>query len=116
MHRTSAGRPKAPHSDNNAQWKFQAKTRPRGADCVPALGGLGISVTTQTDAALFSTIERTMPVTAEPFDLTVAVRPLNCAMRKRRTSFWSAVSNVNIRALLCSRHYRSLSLFVCENP
>src|SRR5689334_25174937 len=97
--------------------KCQAKARPRGAGCALALGGLGISVTTHTAglAALFSTIERTMPVTVEPFDLQVAVRPLNCAIRKRRTSFWSAVSNVNIRALLCLRHYRSLSLFVCEN-
>ena len=50
------------------------------------------------------------------YDLNVTVRPLNCAIRKRRTSFWSAVSNVNIRALLCSRHYRILSLVVYENP
>jgi hypothetical protein len=40
----------------------------------------------------FSCTERTMPVTVLAPDLTVAGRPLNCAIRKRRTSFWSAVS------------------------
>ena len=33
----------------------------------------------------------------EPPDLTLAVRPLNCAIRKRRTSFRSVVSNVNMK-------------------
>jgi hypothetical protein len=47
------------------------------------------------DAA--STTDRTWPVTIDPPDLTVAVLPLNCAMRKRRTSFWSVVSNVIIQ-------------------
>src|SRR4051794_21837489 len=64
-----------------------------------ALGSLGIRVTIQTGGLLdlFCTIERTRPVTAVPFGLAVAARPLNCAMRKRRTSFWSAISNVNIK-------------------
>jgi len=63
---------------------------------------------------LFWTIDRTVPVTADPFELNVTLRPLNCAMRKRRTSFWSAVSNVKIRALLCFSHYRAPWLGVCE--
>src|SRR5215208_3999461 len=46
---------------------------------------------------LLSTIDRTKPVTAVPFGLAVAALPLNCAMRKRRTSFWSAISNLNIK-------------------
>jgi hypothetical protein len=41
---------------------------------------------------------------------------LNCAMRKRRTSFWSAVSYVNIKLSCAHADYRWLSLFVCENP
>src|SRR6202158_5068130 len=48
-------------------------------------------------ADLFSTTERTWPVTEVPPDLTVAVLPLNCAIRKRRTSFWLVVSNVNMK-------------------
>jgi hypothetical protein len=36
-------------------------------------------------------------VTVDPPDLIVAVLPLNCAIRKRRTSFWSVVSNVNMK-------------------
>jgi hypothetical protein len=39
-----------------------------------------------------SSTERTKPVTVASPAATVAIRPLNCAMRKRRTSFWSAVS------------------------
>jgi hypothetical protein len=49
----------------------------------------------------FASTERTWPVMIDPLDLTVAVLPLNCAMRKRRTSFWSAVSNV-IMKLSCA--------------
>jgi hypothetical protein len=45
----------------------------------------------------FSSTDRTRPVTIESPDLIVAIRPLNCAMRKRRTSFWSAVSYVNMK-------------------
>jgi hypothetical protein len=36
---------------------------------------------------LFSTIERTWPVTGDSAERTVAVLPLNWAIRKRRTSF-----------------------------
>jgi len=42
---------------------------------------------------------RTCPVTVDPSDRMVAGLPLNCAIRKRRTSFWSAVSNVNMEFL-----------------
>ena len=42
--------------------------------------------------ASFSRTERTCPVTVALPLRTVAARPLNWAMRKRRTSFWSAVS------------------------
>ncbi len=43
-----------------------------------------------------STIARTRPVTVAPADRTVAVRPLNWAMRKRLASFRSVVWYVNI--------------------
>src|SRR3569832_2096577 len=46
--------------------------------------------------ASFSITERTRPVTVAPPDFAVAGRPLNWAIRKRRTSFWPAVSNVNM--------------------
>jgi hypothetical protein len=36
---------------------------------------------------LFCTIDRTWPVTADPAERTVAVLPLNWAIRQRRTSF-----------------------------
>src|SRR6476661_172070 len=47
-----------------------------------------------------SSTARTCPVTVDPSDRTVAGLPLNCAIRKRRTSFWSAVSNVNMELSL----------------
>jgi hypothetical protein len=40
---------------------------------------------------LFSTIDRTWPMTADPAERAVTVLPLNWAIRKRRTSFWSLV-------------------------
>jgi hypothetical protein len=67
------------------------------------------------NADLLSNTDRTWPVIVEPPDLIVAVRPLNCAMRKRRTSFWSLVSKVNMKPFLCSRDYRRLLLAVYEN-
>src|SRR6202158_2675319 len=48
-------------------------------------------------ADLLSTTERTWPVTEVPPDLTAAVLPLNCAIRKRGSSFWLVVSNVNMK-------------------
>ncbi|HMM89298.1 MAG TPA: hypothetical protein PKA25_08985 [Bradyrhizobium sp.] len=65
------------------------------------LGSSGMIVIVQAAGMLdlFSTIDRTWPVIADPVERTVAVRPLNWAMRKRRTSFGSLVSNVNMRAL-----------------
>jgi len=55
-------------------------------------------------------------VTVEPPDLTVAVLPLNCAIRKRRTSFWSVVSNVNMKLSSVHVNHRRLLLSMCENP
>ena len=54
-----------------------------------ALGSSGMMVITQAAGTLdlFSTIDRTCPVTAEPAERKVAVLPLNWAIRKRRTSF-----------------------------
>jgi hypothetical protein len=65
---------------------------------------------------LLSSTDRTWPVTVEPPDLTVAVLPLNCAIRKRRTSFWSVVSNVNMKLSSVPANYRRLLLSMCENP
>jgi hypothetical protein len=64
-----------------------------------AFGALGMIVIVQRCApfGLFSCTDRTWPVTADPSDLTVTVLPLNWAMRKRRTSLWSVVSNVNMK-------------------
>jgi hypothetical protein len=45
----------------------------------------------------------------------VAGLPLNWAMRKRRASFWSAVSIVIMKLLLSFDHYRRSSLAVDEN-
>ena len=49
-----------------------------------ALGGLGIRVTTHTDGvfALFSTIERTMPVTVDPFDAYTLVTGVSSSTRR----------------------------------
>jgi hypothetical protein len=54
-------------------------------------------------------------VIVEPADLTVAVLPLNCAIRKRRTSFWSVVSNVNMKRSSVPADYRRLILSMYEN-
>ncbi len=48
---------------------------------------------------LLSCTDRTWPVTVDPLDRIVAVLPLNCAIRKRRTSFGSVVSNVNMEPM-----------------
>jgi hypothetical protein len=72
------------------------------------LGSLGTMVMAHRAGTLnlHSNTDLTWPVTVDPPDLVVATRPLNCAMRKRRTSFWSVVSNVNIAALFCCCDYR----------
>jgi hypothetical protein len=88
-----------------AQRQSPANARALGRKLpVLTLDSLGINVTTQIEGllVLFSTMDRTRPVTADPPDQNVAVRPLNCAIRKRRTSFWSAVSKVIIE-LSCAR-------------
>jgi hypothetical protein len=46
--------------------------------------------------------ERMWPVIVDPPDLTETARPLSCAIRKRRTSFWSVVSNVNMGSFLAA--------------
>ena len=67
------------------------KERVRAADRIEraGLGSSGIIVMVQAAGMLdlFSTIDRTWPVTADPAERTVAVLPLNWAIRKRRTSF-----------------------------
>ena len=70
---------------------------------IASLGGVGMIVIVQRGGALssISCTARTCPVTVDPSERTVAGLPLNWAIRKRRTSFWSAVSNVNMeRSLL----------------
>jgi hypothetical protein len=63
------------------------------------LGGLGAIVMVHRAGMLdlFCRIDRTWPVTVDAPDRAFAVQPLNCAIRKRRTSFWSVVSNVNMK-------------------
>jgi hypothetical protein len=82
-------------------------TRTRGAGrriLVLILGSLGTMAMAHRTGTLnlHSRTDRTWPVTVDPPDLTVVTRPLNCAMRKRLTSFWSVVSNVNIAALFAA--------------
>src|SRR5262249_36182931 len=62
------------------------------------MGGDGMMVMVQRGGSLasISCTARTSPVTIAPPDFTVAGLPLNCAMRKRRTSFWLAVSYLNM--------------------
>jgi hypothetical protein len=103
-----------------AQYKSSANARTRGAGrriSLLAFGAAGTMVMVQRCGTpdLLSTTDRTWPVIVEPPDLVVAVLPLNCAMRKRRTSFWSAVSNVNMEPSI-QPHYRLLTLAVYENP
>jgi hypothetical protein len=61
------------------------------------LGALGMIVMVQRCGTLdlHSRTDRTWPMIVDPAARTVAVLPLNWAMRKRRTSFWSVVSNVH---------------------
>jgi hypothetical protein len=83
------------------QQKSSANGRMRGgagrSTVVLVFRSLGTIVITHTAGTpdLLSTIDRTRPVTVEPAVPAVAVLPLNWAIRKRRTSFGSLVSNVN---------------------
>jgi hypothetical protein len=73
------------------QHKSSLKERARGAgrNASVCLGSSGMMVMVHAAGTLdlFSTIDRTWPVTADPAERTVAVLPLNWAIRKRRTSF-----------------------------
>jgi hypothetical protein len=73
------------------QHKSSLKERARGAgrNASAGLGSSGMIVMVHAAGTLdlFSTIDRTWPVTADPAERTVAVLPLNWAIRKRRTSF-----------------------------
>src|SRR5207249_4424497 len=65
------------------------RVRGAGRNASVGLGSSGMIVMVHAAGALdlFSTIDRTWPVTADPAERTVAVLPLNWAIRKRRTSF-----------------------------
>jgi hypothetical protein len=74
------------------QQKSSMKERARDAGRRIESVGLGSSgMIVMVHAAgtldLFSTIDRTWPVTVDPANCTVAVLPLNWAIRKRRTCF-----------------------------
>jgi hypothetical protein len=73
------------------QQKSSMKERARGAGRNASVGlgssGMIVMVHAAGTLDLFSTIDRTWPVTAAPAERTVAVLPLNWAIRKRRTSF-----------------------------
>jgi hypothetical protein len=73
------------------QHKSSLKERARGAGRNASVGlgpsGMIVMVHAAGTLDLFSTIARTWPVTADPAERTVAVLPLNWAIRKRRTSF-----------------------------
>jgi hypothetical protein len=73
------------------QHKSSLKARARGAGRNAGVGlgasGMIVMVHAAGTLDLFSTIDRTWPVTADPAERTVAVLPLNWAIRKRRTSF-----------------------------
>jgi hypothetical protein len=73
------------------QQKSPTKERVRGAGRNASVGlgssGMIVMVHAAGTLDLFSTIDRTWPVTADPAERTVAVLPLNWAIRKRRTSF-----------------------------
>jgi hypothetical protein len=73
------------------QQKSSMKARVRGAGRNASVGlgssGMIVMVHAAGTLDLFSTIDRTWPVTADPAERTVAVLPLNWAIRKRRTSF-----------------------------
>ena len=73
------------------QHKSSLKERARGAGRSAGVGfgasGMIVMVHAAGTLDLFSTIDRTWPVTADPAERTVAVLPLNWAIRKRRTSF-----------------------------
>jgi hypothetical protein len=73
------------------QHKSSLKERARGAGRNASVGlgssGMIVMVHAAGTLDLFSTIDRTWPVTADPAERTVAVLPLNWAIRKRRTSF-----------------------------
>ena len=60
-----------------------------GRNATGGLGSTGMIVMVHAAGTpdLFSTIDRTWPVIADSAERTVAVLPLNWAIRKRRTSF-----------------------------
>ena len=91
---------------------MKERARDAGRNASVALGSSGMIVMTHADGTLdlFSTIDRTWPVTADPVERVVAVLPLNWAIRKRRTSFGSLVSNVNIRGLHSSSQLSSVNV------
>ena len=68
---------------------MKERARDAGRMASAGLGCSGMIVMVHAAGALdlFSTIDRTWPVTDDPAERTVAVLPLNWAMRKRRTSF-----------------------------
>ena len=70
---------------------MKARARDAGRNASAGLGSSGMIVMVHAAGTLdlFSTIDRTWPVTADPDERTVAVLPLNWAIRKRRTSFRS---------------------------
>jgi hypothetical protein len=80
---------------SSAQQRSSAKEQTRGADRerMAGLGSSGMMVMVHAAGTLdlFSTIDRTWPMTADPAERAVVVLPLNWAIRKRRTSFWSLV-------------------------
>jgi hypothetical protein len=82
---------KAPDRASAVQHKSSLKERARGAGRNASVGlgssGMIVMVHAAGTLDLFSTIDRTWPVTADPAERTVAVLPLNWAIRKRRTSF-----------------------------
>src|SRR6266508_5024506 len=76
---------------SGVQRKSSMKARARGAGRNASVGlgssGMIVMVHAAGTLDLFSTIDRTWPVTADSAERTVAVLPLNWALRKRRTSF-----------------------------
>jgi hypothetical protein len=96
---------------------MKERARDAGRSASVGLGSSGMIVMIHAEGTLdlFSTIDRTWPVIADPVDRVVAVLPLNWAMRKRRTSFGSLVSNVNMRDSIRPRNYPQSTLSGGEN-
>jgi hypothetical protein len=68
---------------------INGRVRVAGRSGSLGLGSSGMIVMVHAAGTLdlFCTIDRTWPVTADPAERTVAVLPLNWAIRQRRTSF-----------------------------